>query len=175
MRGGEAARSQVLCGVVLAKINEQTERTDHLIGLVPERKLDWKPAIPGAFSVGVLLGHLLECFSGFCAVLHAVEKDRLSHFADLRGLPVNHRCDPAEAQVRIKVYGARIQEGFALLHDADLGKLVPTVFVRDGEALLTLLLGNLEHLVNHKHQLFVDLRLMGVEVGSKDLYMFRGE
>ena len=61
-----------------------------------------------------------------------------------------------------------------LLQDADLSRQVPTVFVKQGESLLTLLLGNLEHLVNHKHQLFTYLKLLGVGVTSQDLYRFRG-
>jgi len=48
-----------------------------------------------------------------------------------------------------------------------------TVFVKEGETLLTLLLGNLEHLINHKHQLFTYLKLLGVAVTSQDLYHFR--
>ncbi len=163
-----------LCAAVLAKIDEQIERTDHLAALLPESAVDWTPAIPRAFSAGVLLGHLLECLAGFCAVLHAVRPGQLNHFQDLRRLPVNHRCMPVEARERIAIYRARIAEGFALLGDGDLGRAVPTVFVRDGEPLLTLLLGNLEHLINHKHQLFTYLELMGVEIGSRDLYRFRG-
>jgi len=61
-----------------------------------------------------------------------------------------------------------------LLEDPDLSQKVPTVFVKQGESLLTLLLGNLEHLVNHKHQLFTYLKLMGVDVTSHNLYQFRG-
>lgn len=38
---------------------------------------------------------------------------------------------------------------------------------------MTLLLGNLEHLINHKHQLFSCLRVMGVALDSRDLYRFR--
>jgi hypothetical protein len=41
--------------------------------------------------------------------------------------------------------------------------------------LLTLLLGNLEHLMNHKHELFTCLKQTGVEANSSDLYRFRGE
>jgi len=59
------------------------------------------------------------------------------------------------------------------MQDSDLSVPVPTVFVKDGEPLLTLLLGNLEHLINHKHQLFMYLKLMGVNVQSADLYHFR--
>lgn len=62
---------------------------------------------------------------------------------------------------------------FALCTDQDLARKIPTVFVPQGEALITLLLGNLEHLTNHKYQLFFYLKLLGVNVTSADLYSFR--
>src|SRR5207237_1103662 len=136
---------------------------------------DWAPAIPGAWPVATLLGHVLECLAGFCAVLIAVEPEGLSHFAELRTFPVNHNCTPQEAQRRIAIYCAHIEKGMALIEDADLGQRVPTIFVQKGEPLLTLLLGNLEHLINHKHQLFTYLKLMRLNVNSRDLYHFRGE
>ncbi len=168
------AVTRVLCDAFLSKIEEQIERADRLIALYPESRLDWQPAMQGAFSGALLLGHLLECLAGFCAVLHAVKPDHLRHFSELRLLPVNHRCGTGEARARIEAYRARIREGFALIQDSDLARLVPTVFVGSGETLLMLLLGNLEHLVNHKHQLFTYLKLIGVDVGSGDLYHFRG-
>ena len=88
---------------------------------------------------------------------------------------MNHECRPLEAQERLRTYWEAIKEGFALLEDSSLGRKIPTVFVKEGETLLTLLLGNLEHLVNHKHQLFMYLQLMGVRVKSVDLYQFRGK
>jgi hypothetical protein len=159
---------------LLAKIHEQIEGVEHLISLLPPDCLDWAPSIPGAWPVGVLLGHLLDCMSGFCAVLCASEPQRLAHFVKLRELPVNHRCTPVEAAGRIARYRRHIDEGFMLLSDADLAKHLPTVFVKQGEPLLTLLLGNLEHLINHKHQLFTCLKLLGLGVTSQDLYRFRG-
>jgi hypothetical protein len=105
--------------------------------------------------------------------LYAAEPGRLAHFQLLRGLPVNHRCAIPEARERIRTYRERLEEGFALLEDADLARRLPTVFVSDGETILTLLLGNLEHLINHKHQLFTYLKLMGAPVSSHDLYRFR--
>jgi hypothetical protein len=39
---------------------------------------------------------------------------------------------------------------------------------------MTVMLGNLEHYINHKHQLFFYLKLLGVKVGTPDLYHFRG-
>ena len=162
-----------LSAALLAKIGEQIERTEHLIGLLPEDRIDWAPAIPGAWTAGVLLGHLLECLAGFCAVLAAADPGLRERFAPLRDLRVNHRCTPAEALDGIAVYRAAIEEGFAVLHDSRLAGLIPTVFVREGESLATLLLGNLEHLINHKHQLFMYLKLSGAAVSSADLYRFR--
>ena len=167
-------QEQPLCASIRAKIHEQIERTDHLIRLLPENGVDWTPAIPGAWPAGMVLGHLLDCLAGFCAVLGAVKPDRLAHFGELRKLPVNHACSPDEAVGRIAIYRAHIDEGLAMLEDADLRRQVPTVFVEPGETLLTLLLGNLEHLINHKHQLFMYLQLMGVGANSGDLYCFRG-
>jgi hypothetical protein len=68
-----------------------------------------------------------------------------------------------------------MEEGFAALRDAGLCRELPTFFVPEGESVLTLLLGNLEHLINHKHQLFMYLKLMGVNVGTPDLYRFRDD
>ena len=151
-----------LCDALLEKILEQIERTTHLIALVPEAQQDWTPS-PGAWTVSELINHLLDCISGFCAVLTAVEPQRLAYFAELRGKPAT-----------IESHRRHIEEGFALLNDADLANRVPTVFVAQGEPVLTLFLGNLEHLVNHKHQLFAYLKQMGVPVATPDLYQFRG-
>jgi len=38
---------QTLCTTVMAKIDEQIERTDHLAALFPENAVDWTPPIPG--------------------------------------------------------------------------------------------------------------------------------
>ena len=156
--------SETLCASLLAKVDEQIERTTHLIELLPAHRGD----------AALLLGHLLECMAGFCAVLVAALPERLAHFAALRELPVNHACAATEAVRRIATYRERIAEGFAVLRDHDLSRLLPTVFVPRGETVLTLLLGNLEHLINHKHQLFVVLRTLGCQVGTADLYRLRG-
>jgi hypothetical protein len=166
---------QPLCASLLLKIQEQIDRTGHLINLLPEDRSNWTPATPDAWPVEMLLGHLLDCLAGFCSVLQAVEPARLSHFSELRNLPVNHACSPSDAISRLAIYQAHIDQGFALLDDNRLAATVATVFVPSGETILTLLLGNLEHLINHKHQLFTYLKQMGVELSTRDLYRFRGE
>ena len=164
--------STALASLFLSKLDEQIEQTRHLISLIPSDKLEWRPQAD-TLRVCDLLGHLLECLAGFCATLYAVNADKLSHFSGLRELPVNHCCETEEASGRIRDYALHIREGFALLSDDDLVKCVPTVFVADGEAVMSLLLGNLEHLINHKYQLFFYLKVLGVSVNTGDLYRMR--
>jgi hypothetical protein len=160
--------------LLFSKVREQIELAQKMVALVPNDKLLWQPAA-NSFRVGDLLGHLLETLAGFCAALFAVHKRELSHFARLRDLPVNHCCGIEEATCRLRDYRAYIEEGFAWIGDEDLTQKVPTIFTPDGEAVLTILLGNLEHLINHKHQLFFYLKLLGVPVSSRDLYQFRDD
>lgn len=166
--------NKILPPLILAKLREQVELVEHLLTLAPPDKIAWQP-MPDAFCLGDLLGHLLECSAGFCATLYALHSDRLAHFARLRERPVNHRCGIDEARQRLSEYMTHIEEGFALVTDEDLARRIPTVFVPGGEALLTILLGNLEHLINHKYQLFFYLKLLGVTVATPDLYSLRGQ
>ncbi len=165
-----------LPALFLAKLNDQVERLEHLLDLIPPDKLAWRPPVSSqAFALNEVLGHLLECLAGVCATLYAVYPKDLAHFTHLRALPVNHPCAIEEARQRMGEYMRHIGEGFRLLSDQDLARHIPTVFAPGGEAVLTVLLGNLEHLINHKHQLFFYLKLLGVPVTTRDLYQWREE
>ena len=164
--------SNAVSSLLLSKLEEQIERTLHLIALIPSDKLEWRPQAD-SFRVCDLLGHLLECLAGFCATLYAVNPEGLVHFERLRELPVNHCCGVEAARERIRDYAMHIREGFSLLRDDDLTRNIPTVFVPAGEAVTTILLGNLEHLINHKYQLFFYLKLLEIGVTTGDLYRIR--
>jgi DinB superfamily len=166
-------QKQPLCGALSGKVQEQAELIAGLIERLPDGQPDWRPPAGNSWNTGRLLGHLLDCLAGMCAVLHAAHPDALRHFLRLRELPVNHCCGRDEALARIPQYRTSLTEGFALLTDEDLARSIPTVFVPGGEPLLSLILGNLEHITNHKHELFTHLKLMGVAVGTPDLYRFR--
>jgi hypothetical protein len=153
------------------KVSEQIERTEHLMDALPVTSLDWAPPVDRPWTTATLLGHLLACVAGFCAALHAAEPDRLAHFLELRQFLPAAGVD--EIRDRFGVFARHIDSGFDVIEDATLAKIIPTVFVREGEPLITLLLANLEHVINHKHQLFMYLRWMGVPVTSEDLYRFR--
>ena len=161
------ATDRVLCDGLRAKILEQIERTIHLTQFLPA-DLALRP-VENAWSFGQLLEHLLVSLAGFCAVLAAVYPRELAHFQRLR-----IERPAGDFGARAAVYRGHIEEGFELLSDAALSRLIPTLFVPAGETVLTLLLGNLEHLVSHKHQLFTYLKLSGAAVGTADLYRLRG-
>jgi len=161
------------------KVLEAIEGTIHLVRLIPTNRLEWRPdaksdSASPPIDLGHLLGHLLDCAAGFCAVLHAAHPTELQDFKQLRGLVVNHSCAPDDAAQRLEHYSNCIARGFEFLSDDDLPREIPTTFVPEGETLLMLLLGNFEHLTNHKYQLFFYLKLLGIPVTSADLYRFRG-
>ena len=168
---------RVLTELVREKIFEAIERTEHLVSMVPAGRLNWVPASPSAAApsraLGHMIGHLLDCLAGFCAVFAKAFPEQLADFQQLRSFQVNQSCSPEEASKGIRMFAGYIERGFACCGDSDLPRKVPTVFVAEGEAVLTLLLGNLEHLNNHKYQLFVHLKLAGVAVSTPDIYKLR--
>lgn len=161
---------------VKEKVFEAIERTEHLVSIVPVDRLKWAPVLAGPAlprDLGYLLGHLVDCLAGFCAVFAAAFPIQLTDFQELRLFPVNQFCSPEQSSKGIRVFAGYIERGFLCCTDADLARKIPTVFVPAGETLLTLLLGNLEHLNNHKYQLFLHLKLAGLSVGTRDIYKFR--
>src|SRR5262245_18055279 len=150
-----------LCRILLAKIHEQVDRTQNLLGRIPPDRIEWRPQA-NTLAVGEVLGHLLDCLAGFCATLYAAAQQRLEHFLKLRDRPSMRSFGTYEALERIAEYMLRLDEGFDAITYSDLGRLIPTVFVPVGEPILAVMLGNLEHFINHKFQLFFYLKMLGI-------------
>ena len=163
--------AQPLCTSLFAKIEEQLDRTIHISATLPQDL--HLTALDSPWTTRQLLNHLLNCTSGFCAVLAAVFPEDLAHFSELRESSANSISSRNEFCQRLNLYHTHIGEGFQLLDDHALARRIPTVFVPSGETVLTLLLGNLEHLINHKHQLFLYAKFFGATLASRDLYHFR--
>jgi hypothetical protein len=160
------------------KVMEAIERVEHLISRVPADRIAWKAPMPAnvtqANDLGHTLGHLLDCMAGFCAVFRVAFPAEFADFDKLREARLNGSWSPEEASKGVRMFARYIARGFERCSDADLARKIPTIFVPEGASVLTLLLGNLEHLHNHKYQLFLYLKLAGVEVSSRDVYRFRG-
>jgi hypothetical protein len=116
-------RSRGLPALVLAKVEEQVERLEHLLDRIPPDRLAWEPpSLRAAMRLELLLGHLLECLAGVCATLYAAHPEPLAHFTRLRARPVNQACTLGEARARIREYREHIEEGFGHLVDEDLAR-----------------------------------------------------
>jgi hypothetical protein len=163
-----------LCDSLLLKIEEQIERSAHLADLLPDEARQLPLSEFDHWTAGDLLGHLIACMAGFCAALYAADKERLAHFQSLRQLPKIPSMYPRQFRARAEIFSAHIREAFGLFDDAALSLVIPTVFVPSGQTLMTLLLGNLEHLINHKRQLFEFLKRQKIAVGTADLYQLPG-
>src|SRR5262245_58755191 len=121
---------------VQSKFHETVERTQHLISLIPVEQLHWHPGDTkqNYNDIGHLLSHLICCMQGFCAVMHRAFPAELKHFADLRSMKeADHFCQPQEAAEQIRFLAACVDEGFRQCTDADLGRMLPTLFVPEGE------------------------------------------
>jgi hypothetical protein len=166
-----------LVNCLAEKVMETIERTEHLVSLVPANLLEWRPELPSSMpepsDLRHVLGHLLGCLSGFCAAFYRAFPAELADFPGLRATAVAEPWSPVEARQKMELYAAQIQRGFECCTDQELSTRIPTIFVPEGQTLLTVLLGNLEHLINHKYQLFIYLKLAGVNVASRDIYKWR--
>lgn len=170
------ARPGPVALLLLQKVLEQAERVQHLLTLAPEEG-SWRPVpVQGRplMTLGELTFHFGECLAGFCAALYAAAPDRLAHFQRLREWTTSPADRLEEVRLRLTEYVRHVEEGFQLLEDSNLTRKLPTLFAPEGQPLFTILLANLEHLIHHKHQLFVYLRLRGVDVGTADLYRLPG-
>ncbi len=139
--------------------------------MVRPEMLDNSPL--GGFSFRALLKHLLDCTAGFCAALDRALPGGLQAASVLKAALAKRVDAPADALESLAALTSAVRTGFTVLEDTDLARKLPTVFVPDGEALLTILLSNYSHLVAHKYQLFMNLKASGMAVSTRDLYVFR--
>jgi hypothetical protein len=116
----------------------------------------------------------MECATGIAATLYAAKPEELGHLLGLKRLTGNQHVGIAAAKEGLHTFQESLREAYSHLADHDLARLISTVFVPQGESVLTLMLINYEHLASHKYQLFLWLRMAGVKVESRDLYHFSG-
>jgi hypothetical protein len=154
------------------KVGEAVERTDHLALLRKAACLAAGKAAQqlNAMDVGHLLGHLRLSFRFLCRFQSLPEHPRIL-------------ISPGLAEPLLLTEGS--QRAHCRIWETNRTRVPPvqrfrfeacskTIFARKGETLMTLLLGNLEHLLNHKYQLFLYIKL-GRTGDLRDLYQFRGE
>lgn len=142
---------------LLPEFDQEMRTTRSLLERVPEAKGAWKPH-PKSFSLGVL-AQLLSRMPGWITM--AVRQDRL----DLAAAP-NYSVEPTETLLReFDRNVAEAREALASVDDAELTR--PWSLTHGATVLMTLPKGdvvrqNISHLVHHRGQLSVYLRLVDV-------------
>jgi hypothetical protein len=147
----------------------QLAPTEPLFRLVPVDRKDWKPT-EGSFTAGQLMYHMAYALK-FNA--DGIQRNEWAMPTLRHVFIANRRTPNADIPECIELY----KENSKLFLDIFLG--MSEAEFRSGE-LDTLQLGRtqkwrmslfaLEHHLNHKAELFMYLKLMGVNVTSKELY-----
>ncbi|MBI2267590.1 MAG: DinB family protein [Armatimonadetes bacterium] len=152
---------------LMAVLDRQVDVTRKLISLVPEGKENYAPA-PGFMPLGALLRHLGESL-GF---LKMVVTDGFPSQKDVLEAQTRppQSATPSEAiQAIEKNYKEFRELSEKMTPDFYNKGIVKTPFMGDAPCWLVLA-GGAEHLINHKHQLFIYLKLMGMPVDTGTLY-----
>ena len=154
--------------------------TEKLMAMVEEKTLGWKPATGSNWmTTGQLLKHLVEscgvCFRGF------IKGEWPEVVDNVRDLPPEAQLPPAEMLPAV----TSLDEAVRLLHrDKQLavemlsrcseeelaGKPAPAPWDPTGVVLGRRLLQMVEHMKQHKSQLFYYLKLQGKPVNTADLW-----
>lgn len=172
--------SRVLTEVLAQRFNEDIALIEELLAKVPEGQDAWRPDWPksaggdAAFTVAQLAAHFLMSWGGVNGCLQKLHPEKLKHL-DAWKQQVAQNKNPSVAAARALLASARAhtKEGFALTEDADLVRKISTYFTPQGEVFLETLLINGKHVNHHAYQLFVYLKLLGLPVGTADLYRFK--
>ncbi len=165
-----APENPLVCS--LAKwVDDQLDRLIHLTEAIPEGWLAKVPPLPtetfpNQRTVGEMLVHLTESLDGLCGTLYNVDPTRFASLIELR------QDDKCEVVTRFGRYRIALAKAFESLQDEDLAVTVPSPFRAERETVLSRVVVNLEHVVNHKHELFIALKLLGLKLGTADLYRF---
>jgi len=154
---------------LLTEFDRIIRATEVLFGLVPEDKIEWAP-VDGMFTAGQQMLHIagtLKVYSDACV---SGEWPIMSIDEILKR---NHETPSATSALALRLLRRTVGDfkkmvsGFS---EAELdGEVFSPQFGRKVPR-RTLILLCIEHHLSHKAELFMYLRLLGVPVGSKELY-----
>ncbi|MEP7364152.1 MAG: hypothetical protein ABI972_12925 [Acidobacteriota bacterium] len=162
---------------VLSRIDEEVTLALELMERVPGESEQWRPDWPSEsappFTLKVLCWHLCESFAGICAVSVRLRGGSDPQAEALRARVADGRMGGiGESRALLADLAAFARDRFGEIADMDLARSIPTTFVPAGKPALSVILTNLAHFTNHKYQLFLYLKLLGVPVTTQDLYRF---
>ena len=141
-----------------------------LIGMVPADKLEWRPG-PKFMSLGQLINHLTEPLGEGLRCLITNQwpftPEQMEEGMKLENIP---SCNVEQALERLGKDQAVLREVLDGLTEEDFAQMtVSTPWGWKGK-LESMALSFREHFTNHKMQLFLYLKLLGLPVNTETLY-----
>ena len=142
-----------------------------LIGMVPADKLEWRPK-PNFMSFGQLICHVAGGTGGDLRCLFTgdwppMSPEKMVEMMKLENLP---SCGVEEALSKLEEDKAILREFLDNISDDEFAnKAVSTPWGTQGK-MERMSIAFLEHFVNHKMQLFLYLKLLGLPVDTGTLY-----
>jgi hypothetical protein len=140
-----------------------------LIAMVPANKLDWKPG-PTFMSFGQVICHLSDGLgAGFEMLLSGKwpSEKEMEEGMKLENLP---SCTIQEALDKLEKDKGILREALGRVSEADFTNRVVSVPWGMKAKLERMAISFLEHFGNHKMQLFIYLKLLGLPVNTGTLY-----
>lgn len=138
-----------------------------LFSHVPADKLEWSPAGAKFMPLGALLRHLAAC-PGMISVIARNQFPDAESMKKLIAENDNQRATPQEAQALLQQNLEQAQSDLAALSEEDYKNVIVTAPFATLPMWRMLLAGS-EHLLNHKMQLYMYLKLLGRPVGWMNL------
>lgn len=139
--GERPCKNRRIAKALSAKVQQAIDRSERLMSLVPKdssalaaRDTGWRHGSNRYWSSA---GTPSRLYIGFCACFARAFLLELAEAASLRALEVNHFCEASTALLQLSQYRDFIDRASSLCSNEDLKRLIPTVFVPDGETLLT--------------------------------------
>ena len=156
----------------LAWFDDTIQATKSLYAFVPSDKLDWRPT-ENSFSLGQLIEHIPRAL-WFNAKVIASEDVPLK---SLREILVANRRQPGatvdEAVQHLVDYSSRFRQILMNLGEEKFKRSTVNTPQWGALPVWRFAIFTLEHHLNHKMELHMDLRLLGVKVNTLTLYSVR--
>lgn len=152
---------------LIPEVQHETGLTRQLLALVPDAKADWKPH-PRSMSLGSLAVHMVECFQWGADTLKSTEYDMAPVGGQAYQPPAF--TSAAAAVATLERNAAAFVAALETATDADM--MVEWSFKKAGSILfamprIAVLRGMiLNHLIHHRGQLTVYLRLRDIALPS---------
>jgi hypothetical protein len=148
---------------------ENYRPAEKLIGLVPADKLDWRPG-PTFMNFGQVLAHLSDGLGGGLEMALSGKWPSMEEMeAGMKpeNLP---SCNAQEALEKLEKDKKILRQVLDGLSEEDFTNKVLTVPWGWTAKMERLAIGFLGHFTNHKMQLFIYLKLIGLPVNTETLY-----